>query len=188
MTKADLEKQHETGLVSILSNDCMPEELKVYAAVLLYKRGSRFLGFQEYQPYKERVLDYLLDEYAATPPMPFAPNTHHDVSGRIHSRTKDATDSVARAHEALQKHREEFLRGLADHDQEFSKHDKRIKSTNEDITALDEEIAAQIESTNNSLFLLGQEFARFKKKTYYLFGGVAVLNTVLSYVVHHFLR
>lgn len=78
----------------MLSNQNISEEDRVFAAVLLYKRGSRFVSFQEYAPYKDRVLDFMLNEYSKTPTKPFAPNTMQDMMGRLHSRHNEIKSSV----------------------------------------------------------------------------------------------
>lgn len=188
MTKADLEKQHETGLIGLLSNECVPEELRVYAAVLLYKRGSRFLGFQEYQPYKERVIDYILNEYAATPLMPFAPTTNNDMAGRLHSRMLDATQSVAHAHVRIDNHREQVLRSLADHDQEFGNHAKRMANIEEDAAATEEELEYNINLAHYDLEALQTDFDNYRRKVWYVFAGTSGASVLVSYLIHHFLR
>jgi len=145
LSREDLEKQNEVNLLGLL-NSAADSQVRLYAAVLLYKRGSRFLAFEEWQKYKNEVLDYLLQERAAAAPRPFAPNVSEDLAGRLHSRISDAHQSVSQAHEVISQHaevrdladgsirqdvdknREEYLKALADHDKNLVNHTKNIET------------------------------------------------------------
>jgi hypothetical protein len=120
ITRAELEKQNETNLVGYLSNDSVDEATRLYAAVLLYKRGSRFLTFQEWMKYKNRVLDYLLEEQSTTPVSPFAPNIAADMAGRLHSRTEAAIQNTNEAHSNLSQYKLETACRLSEHDSGIS--------------------------------------------------------------------
>lgn len=232
LSYTELEVQNEVNLLGLLSNSAVDGNLRLYAAVLLYKRGSRFLAFQEWQPYKNAVLDYILQEHASAPAKPFAPNMAADVAGRLHNRLSDTNISLNQhadktelaqgylasaqqqykeQHDAhaelairrlaehdvqihrvekirdemddqivrnLDKYREEFLRGSADHDRALSK-------VNQDFSDRFQILDTRNINDND---VLKSQIATLKKMLWYAAPSLFVLSQIGSYLIKHFTR
>lgn len=102
MTPAELSALDEKNLISTFRNPSVADALRLDAAILLYKRNSRYCQNDEFQPWKPRVLDSVLKNYKDNPPT-FAENTPYAALGRIYEVHQALGDSLA---ETTRRHEE----------------------------------------------------------------------------------
>jgi translation initiation factor 2B subunit (eIF-2B alpha/beta/delta family) len=192
LSREELEMQHETGLLSMLSNTSMPLEIRLYAAVLLYKRGSRFVAYQEFVPYKEQVLDYILEEYASSHLKPFAPNILQDLAGRLHSGVKNTACSLSKSsqtlHEKIDFHRGEYLKSFADHNQEFANQLQNIEECKANVSEIEVYLRNRINNSDNKIHTVNAKTDQIKKLVWIVCSSATVASLLGSYLITHFLR
>jgi hypothetical protein len=202
MTRAELEAQNETNLLGIMSNSCVSDDLRLFAAVLLYKRGSRFLSFQEFQPYKSNVLDYILDEQSNAPPKPFAPNVSADMAGRLHKRLVDTDSGLSAAHTGISKTddrisqvRQNILVSLAKHDQDLADRAEEIEAAKANTNQIEIYLRNRIQNLDeysvkldNCLVDLTKRFESYKKTVLYSGVSLFVLSILFPQLIRYFLR
>jgi len=192
LSKTDLEAQNETNLLGLMSNSQVGDDIRLYAAVLLYKRGSRFLAFEEYQPFKGRVLDYLLQEHSDAALKPFAPNVAADSSGRLHKRLVDLSQATAGGLNTAQENIAIVARALDKHKDniwnEVSRLSQQLFDSNNAHDEKDQQLDKKIQIVDNNVTDLGVYVTSVKRTLLWAGAGMVVLSLAGSYLITHFLR
>jgi hypothetical protein len=149
MTLQELELQNETSLFGIMCNPSMAEEFRHGAAVLLYKRGSRYLIHEEFQRRRTQVLDHMIQEYTDAAARPGVPHVFIDAVGRLNDR-------------------------ITTHERQQFEVDSRFKEMNDLFTRLDSERAVLREQLAQSKHLLQSDLqTKHKILLWLIWGGAA---------------